>query len=95
MAVGAFEPGRAYWFISCNPGAGKFLAVAAGKDGDEATFVRPYELLSGTPRWMDGRETVVVKGEDGNDYFASSASVENISAAARVIEEIKKARGEK
>ena len=86
MAVGAFEPGRAYWFISCNPGAGKFLAVAAGKDGDEATFVRPYELLSGT---------VVVKGEDGNDYFASSASVENISAAARVIEEIKKARGEK
>lgn len=87
-----FEPGAAYWFNSCMPGGGKFLAVAAERNDGEVTFVRPADLLTGDLRIIDGRETVVVKAKNGLDYFSSSAARESVAAAGRVLNDIDRSR---
>ena len=92
MSAYTFEPGVAYWFNACVPGGGRFLAVAADHEGGEVAFVRPKALLSGTPRNIDGRETVFVRGEDGQMFFASAAARESVTAAAKILTEIESAK---
>jgi hypothetical protein len=88
----SFEPGVAYWFKSVMRDGERFLAVAADREGEEVSFVKPSDLLTGVPRVIDGRETILVRDSSGAEFFASAAARENLAASGRVLSEIKRRR---
>ena len=88
----SFEPGVAYWFKSVMRDGERFLAVAADREGKEVSFVKPADLLTGEPRVIDGRETIMVRDSSGMEYFASAAARESLAATGRVLEEIQRSR---
>ena len=84
----AYHPGLAYWFVSSH-GDDRFLAVAAERNGNEITFVKPQALISESIATIEGRETVQFLADDGRAYFSSAAAVESVAAASRVLGGIK------
>ncbi len=91
-----FCPGYVYTFTSCLDRKNQILAVAAVREGNEISFVKPSELIVGEITAIEGRETTCVN-IGGLDYFSSSAVKGSPFMSAKILEQIaeeRKRRGE-
>ena len=82
----AFEPGRAYMVTPVIPGARKVVLACTGRRGKRVTFARVEGIYRVRAVEIDGRETAMIKGRDGLDYFASAVVEVDVARAAEIVE---------
>ena len=82
----AFEPGRAYMVTPVFPGARKVVLACTGRRGTCVTFARVEGIYRVRAVEIDGRETAMIKGRDGLDYFASAVVEVDVARAVDIVE---------
>lgn len=86
-----FVPGCAYVANStpkCQ--AQQIVVMAGGRDsGGRMTFVRVGGIASGQIREFDGHETVLLRFENGDEFFVSAAVPADVDEASRVMRMIR------
>lgn len=82
-----FVPGCAY-VANSTPRCPEqqIVVMAGGRDsGGRMTFTRVGGVASGQIRTFDGHETVVLRFDDGCEYFVSAAVPADVDEASRVM----------
>lgn len=86
----SFEKGKAYYATPTLKGAKQVIVACTGRSGHTATFSRVDMLKRVDVRPFDGRETAIIKADDGLDYFVSASVDVDLENAAAVLAAIEK-----
>lgn len=84
-----FERGRAY--IATEPHGEKIVVAVTGRRGGRVTFARVNLLKCVGVREIEGRETAVLRCNNGRDYFVSAAVEADLQSAAEVMSILERA----
>ena len=80
-----FQRGLAYFATPTTGGQQRIFVTVSCRAG-RVSFVDCKSVTGGEIRNFEGRETALVKSEDGRDYFVSASVEADIEGAADVLE---------
>lgn len=80
-----FAKGGAYMVTPVLPDAKKIVLACIGRRGRSAIFARVNDTYRVEVVVVDGRETAMIRGKDGLDYFASAAVEVDIARAMEIV----------